>query len=333
MISKIKVCSNLTVDVSMPSGIVEMYGIILAAGNGRRMEDFISRVFNSTHPKQYVPFTGKRSMVQHTLRRAEKLISKEKLLVVADPKHRLIIKEQLNDFPEQTVIYQPINCETAPGILLPLSFIYKTDPGSTVAIFPSDHFILEEDRFMDYIRYARKVNQQFPDKIILLGIQPDAPEEEYGWIQPGKRILGYKGFEVRKVKRFHEKPDRLSAQTFFKQGYLWNTLVMVARCSTLWNLAKEALPKIHHRFEKILTAIGTVKEEKVILEEYEAMEKATISHHVLERFPSRLLVINVKDVLWNDWGNGPRVIETLKKIGKLPKFLETVGQEVKLVSI
>ena len=69
----------------------------------------------------------------------------------------------------------------------------------------------------------------------------------------------------------------------------------------------------------------------MILQEYEEMQEATISHDVLEKFPSRLLVINVKDVLWNDWGNGSRVMATLKKIGKAPNILDKVVKEDKLV--
>lgn len=317
---KYKLNSAIPVEILFQDGGVALYGIVLAAGNGKRMVEHIKQYYGTDHPKQYVDFMGGGSMIQQTLRRAEQLIPKERLLIVADPKHQEIIKEQLNDRPERTVIYQPVNRETAPGILLPLSFIFKRDPESTVAIFPSDHFILEEDRFMEHIRLARKVTRQFPDKIVLLGIQPDAAEEEYGWIQPGERIFGYTGFELSQVERFHEKPDRLSAQNFFKQGYLWNTLVMVTRCSTLWGLVREALPDIYGRFKKIIAAIGTKAEEKVILQEYDEMEKATISHDVLEKFPSRLLVINVKDVLWKDWGNGSRVVETLRKIGKAPNI-------------
>lgn len=314
MISRRKACSNLKVDVSIPSGTVEMYGIILAAGNGRRMEDFIYRNYGCNHPKQYMAFTGKRSMIQQTLQRTERLIPREKLLIVVDPKHQNVIQEQLSDRPVGTLIFQPINRETAPGILLPLSHIYKNNPDSTVAIFPSDHFILEEDRFMEHVRLARRVIQLYPHKIVLLGIQSDAPEGEYGWIEPGEWVLGLNGVWVNKVEGFHEKPAAESVVNFFKKGYLWNTLVMITRCSTLWRLAKEALPNLHHCFDKILPAIGTPAEEKVILQEYEKMEKATISHSVLEKFPSRLLVINVKDVLWSDWGNGPRVLDTLKKM-------------------
>ena len=110
---------DLREDISISDGREKMYGIVLAAGNGRRMKDFIHHYYDSHYPKQYVAFTGKRSMVQHTLRRAERLISREKLLVVVDPKHQEIVDKQLSDRPDGTLIFQPQNRETAPGILLP----------------------------------------------------------------------------------------------------------------------------------------------------------------------------------------------------------------------
>ncbi|MHB8483046.1 MAG: sugar phosphate nucleotidyltransferase, partial [Nitrospiria bacterium] len=263
-----RVKENIRVSVmaefSNPGKLTDTYGIVLAGGNGKRMEDFIYRFYGCRYPKQYVNFTGGGSMIQHTLRRAEKLIPRERLLVVADPKHRDIIEHQLKDRPLNTIIFQPHNRETAPGILLPLATIFKKKPESTVAIFPADHFILEEDRFMEYIRFARRAVQLFPDEVVLLGVQPRAPEPEYGWIQPGKRILGLNGMEISQVEGFHEKPDPAKAGHFFNQGYLWNTLVMVARCSTLWNLALKALPGMRDHFEKILNALGTSEEQRVI---------------------------------------------------------------------
>ncbi|MHB8481975.1 MAG: hypothetical protein ACYDBV_04445, partial [Nitrospiria bacterium] len=60
---------------------------------------------------------------------------------------------------------------------------------------------------------------------------------------------------------------------------------------------------------------GTSEEQRVIHQEYQTMREATISHSVLEKYPSRLLIAKVKDVFWNDWGNGQRVLDTLQKIG------------------
>ncbi|MBI1823107.1 MAG: NTP transferase domain-containing protein [Nitrospirae bacterium] len=314
--------SDLSVNILLPHFEVDLHGIVLAAGHGTRMVEYIKNQYGTSHPKQFVAFTGKRTMIQHTLDRVERLIARDKLLVVVDPKHQPAFQEQLKDRPSGTLIFQPINRETAPGILLPLSYIYKKNPECTVAVFPSDHFILEEDHFMEHIEYASRAIQSFPDKVLLLGVQPDAPETEYGWIQTGERVSSIKGFEINRVEKFHEKPDRKSAETFLSQGYLWNTLVLITRCSTLLKLVKDALPDLHRRFGKIIQAIGKPEESEVILQEYQEMEQATISQQVLEKFPSRLLVIHVRGVLWNDWGSGMRVLETLQKIGIAPACLK-----------
>ncbi len=303
-------------ELSKADKLTDTYGIVLAAGSGRRMEDFILQFYGCRHPKQYVAFTGEGSMIQHTLWRTESLIPQENILVVVDPKHGDLIEDQLEDHPPERVIFQPINRETAPGVLLPLANIYKNKPASTVAIFPADHFVLEEDRFMEHVRLATEAVQLLPEQIILLGIQPDAPETEYGWIQPGKRVLRSDGMDVFQVEGFKEKPEPETAKSYYDQGYLWNTLVIVARCSTLWNLALEALPELRKPFENILNALETPQEQRVIHEEYEKMGRATISHGVFEKYPSRLLVARVNDVLWSDWGNGPRVLDTLNKIGR-----------------
>jgi len=308
--------SRITVEIVTTDIPPPTYGIVLAAGNGRRMAAYIKENFGVDHPKQYVALTGIRSLIRETLDRVETLIPRENILVVVDPSHEQAILEQLGDRPEESLIYQPLNRETAPGVLLPLSYIYKLDPESIVVIFPSDHYIREEDHFMEYIIFARRLAYRMPDKVILLGIEPDAPEAEYGWIQPGEQIFEKNGMEISRVSRFVEKPDPDSAQLFYEQGYLWNSLVVVCRCSTLWNLMRRALPDIHPRFENILAAIGTPDEESVILNEYGTMLSANLSHDVLERFPSRLLVAHVKNILWNDLGNGKRVTELIRKISK-----------------
>jgi mannose-1-phosphate guanylyltransferase len=292
----------------------DAYGIVLAGGSGKRMEDFILQYYGCRKPKQYVDFTGEGTMIQQTLRRTQSLIPKENILVVVDPNHRDLVEDQLNEHPSERVVYQPSNRETAPGILLPLAHIYKNNPDSTVVIFPADHFILEEALFMDQVRLAAKTIEMLPENILLLGIQPDAPETEYGWIQPGKRTLRIDGLEISQVNGFIEKPGFETAKHLYEQGSLWNTMIIVARCSTLWNLTLEALPEFRPSFESILNAVGTPNIDQIILREYEVMGKATISHRVFEKYPSRLLVAKIRNVFWSDWGNGPRVLATLEKI-------------------
>ena len=307
---------KFNISLSKPKRHLELYGVVLGGGNGKRMEEFVFHHLGSAPPKQFVAFTGRRSMIQHTIDRVTSIIPKENILIVVDATHHQEVQSQLGDLSPDTILYQPFNRETAPGIMLPLTKLYTKDPNGIIAVFPSDHFILEETRFMEYVLLAKRVIEIYPDQVALLGMEPDGPEPDFGWIQPGETLFGLDEVDIRKVERFHEKPDPKSAHYFFNQSYLWNTMVVVARCSTLWKLFRKALPHIQDHFDKIYRAVDTPTEEKVIFREYQEMGSATFSHAVLERFSSQLIVINVRDVFWSDWGSGHRVVKTLNQIGR-----------------
>ncbi|MFQ5779872.1 MAG: sugar phosphate nucleotidyltransferase [Nitrospiria bacterium] len=297
-----------------------LWGIVLAGGEGKRIDPFVRTRYGLRSPKQYIAFTGKRSMLQHTLHRVEKRIPPERTLIVVNPSHIQDIKAQLYG-GSHTIIFQPYNRETAPGVLLPLIHIFKRDPEARIAIFPSDHFIEEEDRFMSYVSLGDEVVQDFPDQIVILGIRPEGPEVEYGWIEPADAVSGYPDGGVKRVRRFFEKPDRQLAQKFFQEGYLWNSFVSIVKAKTLIEMTKACLPHIWGHFERMLAAIGTDRELPVIEEEYRGMEGANLSRTVFEKKARNISVVEVEDVYWSDWGDGERVISTLKRFGKLPLHL------------
>ena len=71
---------------------------------------------------------------------------------------------QLTHWPQENIIYQPANRDTAPGIMLPLSYITHRDPSATVIVSPSDHFVRDENRFMDAVAGALAVLKRHSDK-------------------------------------------------------------------------------------------------------------------------------------------------------------------------
>lgn len=292
------------------------------------MNQFIRSSYGLCSPKQYIAFTGKRSMLQHTLDRVARLIPPERTRIVVNPSHIKEIRSQLSALPEHSLVFQPYNRETAPGALLPLIYILKRDPEARIAFFPSDHFIQEEERFMRYVAAADQVVQCHPEQIALLGIRPEGPEVEYGWIAPAEPLHGPFGADVRKVGRFLEKPSREAAAQFYENGYLWNTFVSVLKASTLLDLTRKHLLDIWRRFERMLSAIGTVHELSTIEREYRTMESATLSRGIFERCSDQISVLEVKEVFWSDWGSSHRVLQTLQKIGKVPfQGTQEVGRE------
>ena len=186
-------------------------GIILSGGNGKRLRDFVFRRRADYLPKQYLNIIGKRSMLDHTFQRAEKLIPAQKLLVVIAKEHLQFdeVRHQIAPRPRECIVIQPENKDTGPGILLPLMHLYKRYPDAIVALFPSDHFILEEDLFMQARRSripSRGIGRLA--RRVLLGLEPNEPDPEYGYIVPGETIDDRELDEVRKVGIFVQKNHR-----------------------------------------------------------------------------------------------------------------------------
>ena len=297
-----------------------LWGLVLAAGDGRRMERHILDLKGETLPKQYVNFVGRRSMLEHTFHRVAKIIPDEQILTVVSEKHLVHaeVSRQLNKRPKATVIVQPKNKDTGPGILLPLMFLHKRCPEAIVALFPSDHFILEEERFMNYVRLAGRAVDHNPSCIVLLAVEAHEPEIEYGYILPRQEVAGLNGFGARHVAGFVEKPCPQLALELMLAGGLWNTMTMVFKLKTLLELVGMFYPEIYESFCHIHEAIGTPRERSTISKIYELLEPINFSKGLLEKVASRqpdtISVLPVRKVYWSDWGSAQRITRVLEAL-------------------
>ena len=59
-----------------------------------------------------------------------------------------------------TVLLQPHHRETAAEVFLSLTHVKARDPLATVVIYPSDHFVYPEHRFLDWAKRARLVHKE-----------------------------------------------------------------------------------------------------------------------------------------------------------------------------
>lgn len=100
--------------------------------------------------------------------------------------HAGYIAAELAGSPAPRVLVQPENRGTAAGVLFPAHWIQWQDPEATVAVFPSDHFILDETAFMEHVSEVAALLQRHPEWLVLLGAQPSEAETGYGWIEPGE---------------------------------------------------------------------------------------------------------------------------------------------------
>ena len=312
----------------MMTSVAEPMVVVLAGGDGMRLRPLTERWLGRHVPKQYCTFAGTRSMLDHTLDRAACLCDPSRILTVVGRHHRDVLRARAPRATDGAFIEQPANLDTAPGVLLGLVHAMHRDPDATVVFLPSDHFVHPEWRFVATVQAAIQAAERLDDRIVLLGAAPTDIEDEYGWIVPADDLGRHPAHRAFAVESFVEKPAPAEAARLHARGALWNTLVLVARARTLWELAAERLPNLIPFFAVLQEAIGTARERAVLDEAYETMPRVNFSSQLLERAADRIAMQSLDGVMWNDWGQPARIVESLLAIGRQPAFsLRLVEEE------
>ena len=245
----------------------------------------------------------------------------ERTILVTRRDHDHYVQEALAGQSPPHLFAQPEDRGTVAAILWPAQWVAATDPGAVVAVIPSDHFVDDDQAFVDHIR---AVVSALPDarRTILLGARPTSADPGYGWIELAQPIRGLGG-DLFGVRSFIEKPAPTRAEQCFRRGDLWNTMVVVARASALSELVRTALPSVGIALSQIVrTADGASRQVK---RAYSACPTADFSHHVLETGPDRLLVSRLPALSWADWGTPERVFRSLADAGVRPRWAGSVA--------
>lgn len=301
--------------------------VVLSGGEGQRMRPLISRWLGVSRPKQYCTFSGTRSMLQHTLDRVAMISEPKRTIVVIGSGHRVFFESALSRDFGGMVMEQPVDCGTAAGVLLPVSYILQQDPDATVVVLPSDHFVHPESSFVDQLKEAASMAESWTRHLVLLGAVPDRPETDYGWIQPSPRKRSPEA-ELRGVLSFYEKPCKAEAERFHRNQWLWNTMVVAAKGQALWSLGSRLVGELTGRLERIAGVMRAVAEGRVdvsqldvaIAHVYRDLPCADFSRHILQRAPESSVVAPMLDIEWCDWGRPERISATLAALGAEPAF-------------
>lgn len=295
-----------------------VWAIVLAGGEGTRVRGFLKQLCGGTGLKQFSPIIGRRSMLQHTLDRMRQLVPPERTLIVVGAHQSAEAARQLADWPQRNIIYQPANRDTAPGILLPLSYITYWDPSATIIVSPSDHFVRDENRFMESVATALSDLKRHSGKMILLGMTPEQGlETEYGYIQLRKHP---RATLTRPVASFVEKPPLALARRLIDEGALWNTMVFTVRSTTLWQMVRDTVPSLYNAFGLIQSMLGSIHAPGFIQHIYQTIPNVNFSSDICAPLAKKLRVLKVPNVGWSDWGTVASILRSLIEMGQLETF-------------
>jgi mannose-1-phosphate guanylyltransferase len=283
------------------------WAVILAGGEGTRLRSLVRQVLGVDRPNQYARLIGPRTLLRQTLDRVALAIPEERTLVVTVRQHAGYVSEEFAGCAHPRVLAQPLDRGTAAGVLYPAHWIAWRNPEATVAIFPSDQFLLGETSFMAHVAEVTAWVEKYPERLVLLGAQPTSPEAEYGWIEPAEALGALSTGAVRAVRQFWEKRSVAHARAGLGADPLSNTSVLVGKVATLVQTGWQALPELSDRLAHIEPFVGTPEEVDAVRQAYELMPRANFSKHVLEVCPDALAVSQLPRIVWSDLGSPHRV--------------------------
>jgi mannose-1-phosphate guanylyltransferase len=295
----------------------ERWGLILAGGEGLRLRSLTRIIAGDERPKQFCAVLGRESLLEKTRRRSALAIPPARTLVVLTQAHERYYAPLVAGMPRHCAVVQPDNRGTAAAILYGALRIAATEPLGAVAVLPSDHYVSDDSVFMGYIAAAFAAVRARPELVVLLGITPEYPETEYGWIEPAEPIPGS---ALLRVARFWEKPAPVLARVLLDRGCLWNSFVMVARIPALLAMIRGVAPALERAFAAVQPTLGTVAEGGAIRALYRSLVPLSFADDVLASCPANLTVLPVEGVQWSDWGQPKRVLETLGRLGIEPAW-------------
>ena len=239
------------------------------------------------------------TLLRHTVERVTRLIPPARTLVVTQASHTAHVAGELVGHPAIRVLAQPCDRGSAAGVLLAAHWIQTREPGAVVAVFPTNHFILEELHFMSHVVEAAAYVRTHPRWLLLLGVPPTEAAPAHGWIEPGEPVGSTGRRAVHRVRAFHDAPPAGRA--------LCNTLVFTAAVTALVEAGRACLPLLHDRLTRFDLFTGTRYEAIALQQAYLFAPTADFSRAVLASADVPLAVVEIPALTWWDLGTPERV--------------------------
>lgn len=269
------------------------YCVIMCGGVGSRFWPFSK----AEKPKQFLDFFGTgRSLLQTAFDRMRGIVPVDNIILITNEMYEPIIKEQLPEIDQRQILLEPVRRNTAPCIAWAAHHIKAINPDAKMMVAPSDHLILNVERFRDSVVKAFEFIEN-RDALVTMGIKPSRPETGYGYIQVGENIEG--NFSA--VKTFTEKPNEELARVFLKSGeFFWNSGMFFWSADSILKALNDYSPDVNIVFERGEEYFGTDQEQQYIDTHFEESPSISIDFAVMEKAPN--VYVETVDFGWNDLG-------------------------------
>jgi len=272
--------------------------VILSGGAGTRLWPLSRELY----PKQLLPLTSERTMLQETVCRLEDLPAVAAPLIVCNDAHRFMVAEQLRqlEISPSAIILEPCGRNTAPAVAIAALQSQLAGDDPVLLVLPADHVIKNTKAFCQAVGAGIKYAEA--GQLVTFGIVPEGPETGYGYIKAQKK-LSAASLAACPVAKFVEKPDLATAEGYVASGdYYWNSGMFMFKASNFLAELELHRPDILQACRSAFSAISTDLDFHRLEEtRFAACPSESIDYAVMEK--TAHAVVLPLSVGWNDVGS------------------------------
>ncbi len=272
--------------------------IILSGGSGSRLWP----QSRSLYPKQFLPLTSERSMLQETVQRLNGLSNVSAPLVIANEEHRFLVAEQFRQINTSfdKIILEPEGRNTAPAVALAALKAISTGEDPLLLVLAADHSIKSTVEFHKIIEQAREAALE--KKLVTFGIVPTHAETGYGYIKSATKPNDSES-PASPVEEFVEKPDLETAEEYLLSGdYFWNSGMFMFKASQYLDELGKYRPDILTACQQAMSGqahdLDFIRPEKTA---FLSCPSESIDYAVMEKTSDAVVV--PLDAGWSDVGS------------------------------
>ncbi len=290
------------------------WAVVLAGGEGARLRALTRLVAGDERPKQFCRLLDQHTLLTATRQRVGLTVNPSRILYVVSRHHERFYRGELESVPGSRLIEQPASRGTTTAIAYALARLATFEKAPLVGFFPADHHYEEPAACQNGVAAAFAAAAADPDRVYLIGAEPDHPETEYGWIERGDDLAAP---GARQVAGFVEKPTEIEAMALMRRRCLWNTFMLVGQHHAFVSLLEAARPGLFARCVEATSYRDPAGEAAAMQALYAEVPASDFSRDVLTRRPNQLGVIALPPAGWTDLGQPARVLEALSSRGRL----------------
>ncbi len=274
----------------------DLYAVIMAGGSGTRFWP-LSR---KKTPKQFLPITTERTMIEETYRRIRTLVPARRIFTIANAAQSRTIRRLLPKMPPANALVEPRARNTAPSLILATAHIYLRNPEAVVAVLASDHLITNEPLFLKKLGAAAEAAGR-TENLVTFGVTPTFPSTGYGYIHFAKEgARRFRGERFYTALGFREKPTLEKAEEFLKSGaYAWNSGMFLWRASVFARALEQYSPEYYPFWGRTLEALKK-HSRKSLVAIFDDIQAMSIDYALMEKAEGTIVCAG--DFGWSDVG-------------------------------